>query len=70
MVAQIANSDERSQLARLKPHVQEIEDINDYSKQFHHSTNPDADSCPITDGELRSYVARALRVISGVLGAE
>jgi len=70
MVAQITNSDERSQLARLKPHVQEIEDINDYSKQFHHSTNPDADSCPITDGELRSYVARALRVISGVLGAE
>lgn len=55
-------------LANLKSYVGELSDINDYSKHFHHDQNPNADSYPITDGELRTFVDRTLKVISGVLG--
>ena len=40
------------------PHklLEELEDVNDYSKKYHHKQNPGADNEPITDGELKGYV--------------
>lgn len=45
--------------------LEDLEDINDYSKKYHHNTNPGADSEPITDGELHSFVQRTLEVVGG-----
>jgi wobble nucleotide-excising tRNase len=40
--------------------VQELEQINNYSKRFHHDQNPNAGSEPINETELESYVNRTL----------
>ena len=45
--------------------LEDLEDINDYSKKYHHETNPSADSEPINDGELRSFVRPTLEVVGG-----
>lgn len=41
----------------------ELEDINNYSKKYHHDQNPGADSEPINDTELKSYAQRAINFI-------
>lgn len=46
--------------------LQELTDINDYSKKYHHKTNPGgADTEPINDGELTLYVKRTLDIAGG-----
>jgi hypothetical protein len=69
MIGKIRDAGKKEPLACLKPQLQELSDINDYSKNFHHDQNPYADSHPITDAELKAYVDRTLRVIGGVLQA-
>src|SRR5262249_780245 len=44
--------------------LQELQDINGFAKRYHHAENPGADSEPITDGELQSYVKRTIAVIA------
>jgi len=41
----------------------ELNEINRYAGQFHHDTNPAVDQVAVVDGELRTYVTRALAVI-------
>lgn len=43
--------------------LKELEEINDFSKKFHHETNPSLDSLKITDGELKPFVERTIKVI-------
>lgn len=46
--------------------LEELEGINDYSKKYHHDTNPGkADSELIVDGELSIYVQRTLTIAGG-----
>jgi hypothetical protein len=55
-------------LAFLAPNLVrvEVEEINDYSKKYHHDSNPGkADSEPINDGELQNYVQRTLAIVGG-----
>jgi hypothetical protein len=44
-----------------------LEDINDFSKKYHHQQNPlgvaGADAEPIDDGELRAFVKRTLALV-------
>lgn len=48
------------------PAVAELTAINDYSKKFHHDTNPGkADSEQLDDGELKTFVTRTLAVAGG-----
>jgi wobble nucleotide-excising tRNase len=50
----------------MHPALEELESINDYSKKYHHDTNPGkADSEPINDGELQGYVKRTLDIVGG-----
>lgn len=58
-----------SPLSIIKPHLGELEEINSYSKQFHHSKNPNADSVPINETELKSYVRRTLKFVGFVFSA-
>ncbi|MFD1337013.1 AAA family ATPase [Oceanobacillus iheyensis] len=53
-------------LGRMKSQLTELEDINDYSKKFHHDKNPLADTEPIVESELLTYVKRTLNVLQGV----
>ncbi len=46
--------------------LEDLEGINDYSKKYHHKTNPGkADAEPINDGELTTYVQRTLSIAGG-----
>jgi wobble nucleotide-excising tRNase len=50
----------------MSPALEELESINDYSKKYHHDTNPGkADSEAINDGELQGYVQRTLVIVGG-----
>lgn len=48
------------------PALPELTEINDYSKKYHHETNPGkADNEPLNDGELQSYARRTLDIAGG-----
>ncbi|MET4808127.1 AAA family ATPase [Limibacillus sp. MBR-115] len=50
----------------MHPALEELESINDFSKKYHHDTNPGkADNEPINDGELQGYVQRTLAIVGG-----
>ena len=42
-----------------------VEQINDYSKKYHHSSNPAADTETIDEGELENYVRLTLELVGG-----
>ena len=46
--------------------LSEIVTLNDYSKKYHHVSNPDADKEPINDRELRDFVNRIFKFVHGV----
>lgn len=53
-------------LGVLKPRLSELEDINNYSKKYHHEQNPTAcNTEPVNDAALRAYAKRALKFVSG-----
>lgn len=43
----------------------ELEDLNDFSKRYHHTENSAAATEPIDSGELSSFVKRTLRLTAG-----
>jgi wobble nucleotide-excising tRNase len=50
----------------LSAALEELEAINDFSKKYHHDTNPGkADAEPLNDGELQLYVKRTLAIVGG-----
>ncbi|SFS59636.1 AAA family ATPase [Paenibacillus sp. 453mf] len=51
---------------QMQPQLSELEEINDFSKKYHHDKNPFADSETLNETELQSYVERTLNVIRGV----
>ena len=53
-------------LIRMKNHLADLEEINDYSKKFHHDRDPFAHTEPINEIELAAYVKRTLNIIQGV----
>lgn len=65
-VAKIRESESGESLYCLRPELRELEDVNEYSKKYHHNTNPAADSAEINDAELRSFTERTMQVIGGI----
>jgi wobble nucleotide-excising tRNase len=63
VVILIRDATVQSPLRHAQNLVNELNEINDYAGQFHHDTNPDADSTVVTPSELKTYVERALEVI-------
>ena len=47
----------------MKPQLNELKDINDFSKKYHHSSNSNADYEVIIDAELKSFVDRTLKIV-------
>lgn len=64
-IQKIRDADEASPFNKLKPYLEEIEEINDYSKTYHHS-NPNNMEIGISAIELRNYVKRTLLLIENL----
>lgn len=59
----IRESNNTSPLYRLNEYIDELSDINDYCKQYHHS-NPKYMEEPIFDEELRQFVQKTLDILA------
>lgn len=66
VIRKINESKKGERLFRLKPLVDEISEINDYSKGFHHSDPTSVWGDVINDEELRIYVNRTLKLIDKI----
>lgn len=65
VVVCIRDAPTASPLRHAQNLIAELNDINEYAGQFHHDTNPGADSTVIVAAELRTYVGRALHLVHG-----
>lgn len=61
----IRDADSTSPFCKLKPYLNEIEELNDYSKTYHHS-NPNYIEVGISSIELRNYVRRTIALIENL----
>lgn len=50
---------------QLFPLCDELEELNEYTKRYHHGENPQAATEPISDTELQGYVRRTLEMTGG-----
>lgn len=66
VIKKINESRDGERLFRLKSLVDEISEINDYSKGFHHSDPTSVWGEVINDEELRIYVNRTLKLIDKI----
>jgi len=64
-ISSVRNADPSSPLAPAKVILEDLEDINGFSKRYHHADNPRASAEPIDDTELSSFVKRTLEVAAG-----
>ena len=65
MIAKIRNADAGTPLGLAQKILDELTDLNDYSKKYHHDQNPSANTEPVDDGELRTYAKRAIELVGG-----
>ena len=59
----IENSTEDETIFRLKEIYEQLDDLNEYSKKYHHESNSNADNEIISDTELKKYIKNALNVL-------
>ena len=62
-ISQVRESQSTDVFYRLHGSVQELTELNNYSKRYHHRFNTNADNEPINESELRSYCQRTLDLI-------
>jgi wobble nucleotide-excising tRNase len=66
-IGKIRNAEGSDVLFGIRPKLTELTQVNEYSKQFHHDTNPDGwKSVTTSDVELTSFARRTLDIIPGV----
>jgi len=66
MIKSVREAQVETPLQAAKVIIDEVTNINDYSKKYHHDQNPGGfDTEPIDDGELQAYVKRTLDVVGG-----
>lgn len=63
VVNQINNARYPCPLVHAQNITNELNEINRYAGQFHHDTNPAADQVQVIDGELLSFVERAIKIV-------
>ncbi|HWK69542.1 MAG TPA: AAA family ATPase [Burkholderiaceae bacterium] len=63
VVVQIRDALAPSPLVHAQNLVAELNEINEYVGQFHHDSNPGADTVVVVAPELNTYVTRALHVV-------
>jgi wobble nucleotide-excising tRNase len=66
-IRRIRDSDPKDNLSLLKPKLPDLEDINNYSKKYHHDQNQSGWATePVNDAALQAYARKALEFVSGV----
>ncbi|UZD24736.1 AAA family ATPase [Algoriphagus halophytocola] len=65
MLKSIRESEQNEPLNKLQPILDDLSDINDYSKSYHHS-NPNYLEIPLNSEELRNYVNRTIDLIQKI----
>lgn len=65
IIKAIRQADSRDPLGRIKPHLDELEDLNDYSKSAHHA-NPAYQDENISDGELRAMLDKLIQLLAHI----
>lgn len=63
IIQQINTAQHPNPLVYAQNITNELNEINSYAGQFHHDTNPAADQVQIVDGELLTFVERAIKVV-------
>ena len=63
VVQQINTAQHPNPLVYAQNITNELNEINSYAGQFHHDTNAAADQVQIVDGELLTFVERAIKVV-------
>ncbi len=51
----------------LKPQYNDLDDINSFSKRYHHTQNQNADAEPISQTTLEMYVKKTLKAVAGIV---
>ena len=46
--------------------AEDLEDLNEYTKRYHHGENPNAATESIDDIELSNYVKRTLKIVGNL----
>lgn len=64
-IKKIREAQSGSPLVSAQSILDELDAVNDYSKRYHHNTNPAYEKEPIDDTELQSYSKRALELVGG-----
>jgi len=62
ILSEIENADASSDLAQLQSDLQELQEINSYSTQFHHADKPLAPKPQVNESELLAFVSRTLNL--------
>lgn len=65
IIESIKNADKSSVFYRQKENLEELCDINDYSKIYHHS-NPNYMETPINTEELKTYCQRTIELLAKI----
>lgn len=65
IISQIRDCDSDSSFYKYKIHLDEIIDINDYTKTYHHS-NPNYLEIPINSAELKNYSQRTIQLLYNI----
>jgi wobble nucleotide-excising tRNase len=64
VIGEVTKAPVGTPISYLQSSVEEMTKLNIYAGRFHHDTNPgNADTAPVTDGELKPYVQRALALV-------
>lgn len=63
LIKKINEASNSDPLCQLKSDLQELEEINNYSKKYHHKFNPSTDTEPVSDAELKPFAERTLKLI-------
>jgi len=64
-IGKIRNASDTDPLAAAKCILERVEIINEYSKRYHHSSNPSADTEIVDETELATYAGMTLDVVGG-----
>lgn len=64
-IRKIREAESSSGLQQATAILDELDDINGYSKKFHHDQNASADTELINGDELKGYVRRTIRLVGG-----
>lgn len=64
-IDKIRNAPDTDPIAAAKVVLKDVERINEYSKRYHHRSNPAADTELVDEAELLTYVELTLEVVGG-----